>query len=75
MKPYKDKNRDSGIIAYDYGNDWIQVQFRDGSVYEYTYASAGQQNIEYMKSLADNGDGLNSFINKNVKFKYARKLS
>ena len=74
MKSYKDFDRDSGIAAYDYGPDWIHVQFKTGSVYEYTYSSAGQRNIYEMKRLADLGDGLNSFINKNVLKLYSRRV-
>jgi hypothetical protein len=74
MKVYRDLNGDSGVTAYDYGSDWIHVQFKSGSVYEYTYASAGQINIEQMKRLADSGDGLNSFINKNVRKLFSRQI-
>jgi len=74
MKAYRDIVGDSGVAAYDYGADWIQVQFKTDAVYEYTYASAGQSNIETMKNLADYGDGLNSFINKNVRKQYSRKI-
>lgn len=74
MKTYRDIDGDSGVSGYDYGPDWIQVMFKPGSVYEYTYASAGQTNIENMKRLADAGDGLNSFINRNVRKNYSRKI-
>lgn len=72
MKHYQDKNRNSGVVAYEYGENWIKVQFKSGSIYEYTYVSAGQQNVEYMKKLAESGDGLNAFINTHVKDKYKR---
>ena len=72
MKRYANIDGDSGVAAYEYGNDWIRVQFSDGSIYEYSYASAGSANIERMKVLADLGDGLNAFINTQVKFKYVR---
>jgi hypothetical protein len=74
MKSYRDIGGDSGVSAYEYRADWIQVQFKDGSVYEYTSSSAGQGNIDTMKRLADGGDGLNSFINTNVKKRYSRKI-
>jgi hypothetical protein len=62
-----------GILPYETGPDFIRVQFKDNSVYLYTYASAGSHNIERMKSLAAAGDGLNAFLNTNVKKAYARK--
>ena len=58
---------------YEIGQDFIRVQFSDGSIYLYTYESAGPANIEEMKQLAELGHGLNSFINKNVRNLYAVK--
>jgi hypothetical protein len=37
----------------------------------FTYASAGRDNVEHMKSLAVAGRGLNSYINTHVKHRYA----
>lgn len=73
MKIYADIDGDSDIHAYEYGPDFIWVQFSAGSVYLYTSQSAGSANIERMKTLADNGKGLNKFINTVVKKLYARK--
>ena len=73
MEPYRNLGGDSGIEAYEAGPDFIRVQFSDGSVYLYTYDSAGSQNIEHMKQLAVNGQGLNSFINTTVRSDYAQK--
>ena len=65
MKQYIDSDNNSNISAYEYSDDFIVVEFKDGLEYKYTYASAGSYNIEEMKRLADSGDGLNSFISKN----------
>ena len=73
MERYKNLGGDSGVAAYENGTDFIRVQFSDGSVYLYTYASAGAQNIEHMKQLAIQGQGLNAFINTAVRKTYARK--
>jgi len=73
MKIYKDIDGDSGVSAYEYGKDYIVVQFSTGAKYRYTYGSAEPENIEHMKKLADNGEGLNSFINTTVKKRYAQK--
>ena len=73
MERYANLGGDSGVVEYEIDNDFIRVQFSDGSIYLYTYASAGEDNIEQMKSLARNGRGLNTFINKNVYKRYARK--
>lgn len=74
MEQYKNLGGNSGVHAYEVGNDFVKIQFRTGAVYLYTYQSAGSNNIEEMKKLAPTGAGLNSFIMLNVKFKYARKL-
>jgi len=73
MERYKNVGGDSGVTGYEIGSDYIRVQFSDGSVYLYTYASAGSNNIEQMKKLAKAGKGLNSFINRNVRKSYERK--
>ncbi|MDO8991254.1 MAG: hypothetical protein Q7U91_16635 [Sideroxyarcus sp.] len=65
MKVYRDINGDSGISAYDCGDDWIKVQFKGGNTYEYHASKIGQANITAMKGLANAGDGLNSFIMRN----------
>lgn len=65
MKVYRDINGDSGISAYDYGDDWIKVQFKGGKTYEYQASKIGQSHITVMKALADAGDGLNSYIMSN----------
>lgn len=74
MIPYQDIDGDSGVQAYECGETWIQVRFGTGAVYEYTYASAGSAHIETMKQLARQGDGLNAYINRNVKKAYSRRL-
>lgn len=74
MERYLNLGGDSGVIAYELGDDSITVEFSDGSVYLYTYQSAGSHNIEEMKALAVAGGGLNSFINKYVRKTYASKL-
>jgi hypothetical protein len=73
MQRYADINGDSGVVGYESGNTEITVWF-DGTAqsYTYSYASAGQNHVEAMKKLATQGDGLNAYINNNVKFKYVR---
>lgn len=73
MQKYQDINGDTGVFAYEDGDGFIAVKFKDNATYLYTNESAGSHNITQMKTLAQNGDGLNSFINRNVKKRYARK--
>lgn len=73
MTPYADTDRDSGVEAFRYTEESIVVKFKSGTspYYEYTYASAGSSNVEQMKVLAESGDGLNSFINREVRKRYS----
>ncbi|EHQ29269.1 hypothetical protein Mucpa_5194 [Mucilaginibacter paludis DSM 18603] len=74
MQRYK-STVNSGVLAYEIGEDRIKVKFLDGTVYLYTYQSAGEENIEQMKALAEKGRGLTTFINQSVSDQYAIKVS
>lgn len=74
MHPYKKCNRDTGVIAYEIGEDNITIKFRDGSVYLYTIKSAGPAAIAAMKMLAKKGEGLTTYINQHVREHYETKL-
>ena len=63
MKRYGNLHGNSGIAAYEEGSDFIRIRFTSGSVYLYTYDSAGKDDIEEMKELAKEGEGLTRFIN------------
>ncbi|ACB77153.1 hypothetical protein [Opitutus terrae] len=67
MKRYRNAVGDSGVVAYDYGTDWIRLQFSRGKPYTYRAAKIGRANLETMKRLADAGDGLTTFINTHPK--------
>ena len=68
MKKYLNINGDSNVKCYEIGTDYIDVIFNGtDKKYRYSYNSAGKENVENMKKLAEIGNGLNSFININVK--------
>ncbi len=73
MEIYKDIDGDSGVRSYEYGTDYIRVQFKTGAQYLYTYKSTGRENVEHMKRLAKEGDGLNAFINTTVRKNYDQR--
>jgi hypothetical protein len=73
MQRYKN-SVNSGVLAYDIGEDRIKVKFLDGTIYLYTYNSAGSENVEQMKALAQTGKGLTTFINQAVREQYAIKV-
>jgi hypothetical protein len=75
MTPYRDWDHDSGVRAYEIGSDSIIIQFKDGSKYLYTSLTPGRQEIEHMARLAKAGEGLNSYITKTIKRRYARKIT
>jgi hypothetical protein len=70
MPLYNNSGGNSNIQAYDAGPDFISVMFGNGEVYKYTYDSAGEENVEQMKQLAESGSGLNAFILAYVKNDY-----
>ncbi len=73
MTSYKDIDGDSGVLSYEFGADFIDVQFKGTpKIYQYSYQSAGRENVETMKVLAKSGDGLNSYINKNARNLYVK---
>ncbi len=74
MTLYKNIGRDSGVRSYQIQSNTISVTFTSGVTYVYNYGSAGKEHIENMKELAQNGRGLNSYINKYVKNRYSKKF-
>lgn len=74
MRRYRNLDGGSGVTAYETTDEAIRVQFSNGYIYEYDYASAGRQNVNRMKMLAAAGKGLSTFISRNVHDAYARRL-
>lgn len=74
LKFYKNLSGNSGVKAYDVGDDFIIVAFVTGDTYRYDYVIPGQEHVENMKYLAEEGFGLSTYLSKAVKGKYARKL-
>ena len=74
MQRYKSNNRDTGVSAYLPGKDYIDIQFRDGRTYRYSYKKPGNVAVNKMKRLAAEGKGLTTYINKYVRENYERKL-
>jgi len=74
MKRYKNLGGNAGIRRYDTGPQSITVEFADGSVYQYTHDIPGEQHVKQMQALAQQGEGLTTYINQHVRDSYARKL-
>ena len=67
---YANLRGNSPIIGYEIEPTRIRIMFKGGRTYSYSYASAGENNAEQMKSLAQAGAGLSAFITRNVRYNY-----
>ncbi len=63
MQPYV--NSASGIDAYEYGDSWIRVRFKNGGVYEYSSPPILSHHLAKMKEYADSQVGLCTYISTN----------
>jgi hypothetical protein len=71
MQLYRNLGGDSGVYAFEIGIDHIRVRFKGNlRIYQYSYRKAGAGHVEQMKNLAMIGEGLNSYIDRNVKYLY-----
>ncbi len=73
MEPYRNITGNSGVKTFEIGPDYITIEFSDGAVYRYTYASAGPENVERIKGLATAGQGLDEFLSTTLSKMYERK--
>ncbi|MBP9119311.1 MAG: hypothetical protein KBF59_00450 [Ignavibacterium sp.] len=56
--------KQSGVIEYELGDEYIMVRFVNNKLYRYTYNTAGSNTVEKMKNLAKASLGLNTFISR-----------
>ena len=75
MEFYRNTHGNSGVSAFEVGNDFIIVRFAKGGMYLYNYSKTGFYHVNNMIRLARTGNGLNGYINLNVKYSYARKIA
>lgn len=71
---YENVSGNSGVRYYERGATFIRVWFATGGGYEYDYEMPGPLHVEEMKRLAAVGEGLATYINREVGKNYARKL-
>lgn len=69
MKSYRHRHADTGVVAYHYGDDWIELRFKGGERYRYTAESVGRKHLVAMKRLADSGEGLTTYVNTHPEVK------
>lgn len=70
MNAYLNLNGNSSVRFYSIEPTRITVVFKDGRPYSYSYGRAGRDNVEQMKTLANRGAGLCSFIQRHVRTLY-----
>jgi hypothetical protein len=73
MQRYADHSGRSGIIAFEVGEDYLDVRFISGEVHHYTTRRPGARDLVHMKDLALRGEGLAAFINRHVGIRYESK--
>lgn len=72
MIHYKNLRGNSPVIGYEIEPTRINVMFKSGRIYSYSYESAGSYNVERMKILAREGAGLSAYITRNARFNYEK---
>jgi hypothetical protein len=71
MQLYQNLNDTSGVHSFEIGSNYILVKFSGSArVYKYSYLKAGREHVEQMKLLAQSGQGLNGYIDRNTKYLY-----
>ena len=73
MIRYSNRGGNSNVESYEIGNDYIAVKFKGkNKIYVYSYSTAGAQNVDQAKKLAENGSGINNYIMLNMKNNFER---
>lgn len=75
MVAYRDYRASSGVAAYCIGDGYIIVKFRDDGTYLYDSKAPGPAHVEEMIRRARAGSGLATYINKEVRGNFARKIA
>lgn len=71
---YKNLSGKSTVARYELRKDSVAIRFTDHSVYIYTNQTADPENISKMKTLANAGKGLGTFIEANLKDRFLRRV-
>ena len=74
MPAYANLSGKSGVRAYNFREGQIEVTFRDGARYVYTYQSTGKARVDEMINRARAGWGLHRYINRSVGKAYAYRI-
>ena len=72
MTEYRNENGNSGIVGFEIGDDYIDVQFKNGGIYRYKESIIGRLQFLNMQAAAMLGSGLNGIINRYAREKAIR---
>ena len=75
MERYRNLSGNSGVLMFEKARNSITIKFRGNRTYLYDHARPGKMHVDQMKSLADIGKGLGTYINKYIKGNFAHRLS
>ena len=75
MQRYRNRNGSSGVIAFELGEELIDVKFVGGDIYRYSTRRPGARDLAHMKELALRGEGLSTFISRHIRTRFDSKLS
>ena len=70
---YQNKSKKSSIDTYEIADkgDSLAITFNSGATYIYDHTKPGKEQVDKMKELAAAGEGLGSYIKKNVNKNFA----
>lgn len=71
---YKNVGGKSTVERYHLAKDAVTIEFADCSKYIYSNQSTAPETVAKMKELALAGKGLGTFVEKNLKEKFERKI-
>jgi len=74
MPRYRNLSRHSGVVAFETTDDSITLTFVNGERYAYSARRPGRAVVEHMKTLAQAGRGLSTYVSQQVRDNYERKL-
>ncbi len=74
VQPYHNRSGKSGVTGYELRDRSIVVWFGNGRGYEYDAAQPGPEQVSRMQELALAGRGLATYISREVRGAYARKV-
>lgn len=74
MERYGNRGGDSGVVGYEIGPGSIVVAFSDGWKYLYDGTQPGAAVVSELQRFARSGHGLNSYLTRVVKGRFARKF-